>query len=97
MIPAGGGALITDASGGIGLADELEGTHHGLSATLVAIDLSTTDGPTALMNKLEQAGITGSLLIDNAGVGSLRRLVAEDCDAILRDPSKDDTTRERLD
>jgi uncharacterized protein len=67
------------------LADELERTHPGLSATVVAADLSTSDAPATVTDKLEQAGITVDLLINNAGVGSLRRFVDEDRQAVLRE------------
>lgn len=67
------------------LADELERAHPGLSATVVAADLSTSDSPAAVMDKLEHAGITVDLLINNAGVGSLRRFADEDREAVLRE------------
>lgn len=66
------------------LAHELEATHPGLSATVLAADLSTSDAPLAVTDRLEQAGITVDLLINNAGVGSLRRFVEEDRTALLR-------------
>lgn len=64
------------------LADQVQGTHPGLSATVVAADLSTSDAPAAVTDKLQQARITVDLLINNAGVSSLRRLVDEDRDAV---------------
>lgn len=67
------------------LADELEATHPGLSATVVTADLSNTDAPAAVTDKLEQAGITVDLLINNAGVGSLCRFVHEDHEGVLRE------------
>ncbi len=66
------------------LAHELEGAHPGLSATVVAADLSTGDAPAAVADELERSGITVDLLINNAGVGSLRPFVDEDRDAVLR-------------
>lgn len=66
------------------LAQELEGAHPGLSATVIAADLSAADAPAAVAGRLEQAGITVDLLVNNAGVGSLRPFVAEDRDAVLR-------------
>jgi short-subunit dehydrogenase len=66
------------------LADELKNAHSGLSATVVAADLSTSDAPTTVTDKLEQAGITVDLLINNAGVGSLGPFVDQDRDAVVR-------------
>jgi uncharacterized protein len=67
------------------LAGELQRTHPGLSATVVVEDQSTSDAPAAVTDKLEQAGITVDLLINNADVGSLRRFVEEDRDAVVRE------------
>ena len=66
------------------LADELERSHTGLPATVIVADLSSSAAPAALMEGLERAGIAVDLLINNAGVGSLRRFVEEDSEAVLR-------------
>lgn len=67
------------------LAAELEESHPGLSTTVIAADLSSSEAPRDILRRLEDRPLTVDLLINNAGVGSLDRFVDEDLDAVLRE------------
>ena len=66
------------------LADELRRAHPGVSATVMAADLSAAGSAQDLVSGLERAGTGIDLLVNNAGVGSHGRFVDEDPDAVTR-------------
>ena len=65
------------------LADEVVAA-HGVSAEVVASDLSEPDGPSKLVAELDARGIEVDVLVNNAGVGHVGHALEQDLGAELQ-------------
>jgi short-subunit dehydrogenase len=66
------------------LRNDITHTHPDLTVTVFTADLADGDAPAALAARVNAAGITVDLLVNNAGVGSHDRFVDEDPTALAQ-------------